>query len=295
MQKMDIIDIFSFAQIVYLVFTVAILWGIYFAFRNREEYVKITVLYILAVINLLQHFFKFIIWPNCFGTSFNLINTAYNVCAFQIILTPFLIQKKKGLLKEFIVYSGSIGCILSFLYPSWFIGKTIFQWEFLRFWVCHFLLLATSILPVLWGMMRFERKNYWKIGIVWFVMLCVILFNDICCIYMGLEGDPSRLYQTLYELNPFSIMHPNVPILGEIIKWVSPPIFMGSKSGVYTPILWYIIPLYVLMTPTAYGFSLLWERLEQKYFILSLDGTPKLKKSKRKIYYEKRNYLCKTF
>lgn len=294
---MDIINIFSFAQIVYLTLFTAIFLGLYYGFRNKARYIKITLLYILAGINLLQHLFKFLIWPNCFHTSFNLINTAYNVCAFQIIITPFLVEKEKGLLKEFNVYVGTIGSFLSFVYPNWFIGKTIFQWEFLRFATCHFLLLATSLLPFLWGMVKFDKRNYWKQGIVWFFMLCTILLNDVLCIMTGLQGDPTKIYETLYELNPISIMHPaeNVPFLNDIIPYLTPAIFLGQISGIYTPILWYMIPIYALMTPTAYGLASLWEYLGEKFYICGLDKKPLLKKSEKFRYLERRNYTCKSF
>ncbi len=292
---MDIINIFSFAQIVYLIISVGIFLGLYFAFRNKAEYIRITALYIIALVNLLQHFFKFALWPHCFGTSFNLINTAYNVCAFQIILTPFLIKKKKGVLKEFNVYVGSIGSIISFVYPNWFLGKTVFQWEFARFWTCHFLLLCTSLLPFLWGMVEFDRGNYWKMGIVWFFMLCIILLNDVLCIFMGLQGDPTKLYQTLYDLNPISIMRPaaNAEFLNDIVKWLSPHIFLGAISGVYTPILWYMTPIYLLMTPVAYGLATLWQILKKKFYICSILGPTDLKKSKKYRYFERRNLKCK--
>ena len=263
---MDVIRIGSLIYIIYLLISTGILLAVYFGGRKKSEHVKITILFVLAIVNLVQHFFKFLIWPHHYGTGFSIVNTAYNVCAFHIILTPFLIRKKSGALKEFHVYVGSVGCIGAFFYPSWFIGQTILQWEFLRFWTCHFLLLLTSLLPILWGMVKFERKNFWKIGLWFFAMLCIILVNDVLSIYMGLAGEAESLYETLYALNPLGIIHPpeNAKVLLKIISYLSPPIFLGSNSGVYVPILWYMLPVYVGITLLAYGLGTLWELYERR-------------------------------
>ena len=116
-------------------------------------------------------------------------------------------------------------------------------------------------------MVKFERKNFWKIGLWFFAMLCIILVNDVLFICMGLStGSAEALYETLYTLNPLGIIHPpeNAGALLKILSYLSPSIFLGAKSGVYVPILWYMLPAYVAITLLAYGLGTLWELYERK-------------------------------
>lgn len=260
-----------FIHILSLLLVIGSVCGLYFLFRKKSEKIKLCFLYALACVNIFQHLFKFWLWPHMWGTGFAHSNTAYNVCAITILMTPFFLKKKSGAWRETVCYVGTIGCSLSLIIPYWFVGKSLGEfynlWEFLRFLFCHSVLFMTSLLPALWGMVHFHLKNFWKIGLCLFVMLLGILVNDVLCICTGLvEGGPENMYEILYDLNPLWMMHPpaDFGIYVRIVTLLTPRIFLGERTGVYTPILWYYITLYVVIDVLAVLLGYLAERFLPK-------------------------------
>lgn len=239
----------------YLLLSAAIVCGLYFCARDRSEEVQSRIVFCLATVNVAQHLLKGYLWPHLMGTGFTIDSTACNICAALILLTPFLCRVKGGILKETLVLAGTVGAALALFLPYWFIGQTILQWEFLRFWVCHLLLAATSLLPILWRRVRFRFFDFLKIAPCFFVILAAVLFNDVLAIAAGLATDPApTLFETLYVLNPLWSMHP--PEVSEqvlrIFNLFTPPVFLGGEGRPYVPILWYIIPLFLLFTTAAF-------------------------------------------
>ncbi len=239
---------------IYLAVTFGIVAIFHFLFAGRSRRAKLIFLYIIAGLNVFQHLFKAIVWPHLAGTGFTISNTMYNVCATMILLTPFFLRKTKGVWRESIALIGTIGSMLALVVPFWFIGKSILQWEFLRFYTCHLLLFITSILPITWRMVEFKFTDFWKIGLCFLGVLGIILFNDIVCICVGIYGSGIKsLAASLYKLNPFCMMRPlsEFTFLERFVRPFTPSIFMGSNGHGYTPILWYCFPLYMVITLIA--------------------------------------------
>lgn len=249
----------------YVLISVLLILAVGAFFRDRSDKTKYTVLYVIALLNLFQHLFKSLIWPHLFGNGINMENTAYNVCAALILLTPFLARSRSGIWREFVSFVGSIGPAMAILIPYWFIGKDPLGpdvvWEFLRFWTCHLFLVMTSVLPLLWRMIRFRFENWRFFGLCFFALLSAILLNDCFCFAVGLaDGKGMSVYRNLYELNPLWTMHPP-----ESFAWLTktlvflPPL----KGGVYIPILWYGLPGYVGVTLIALVLELLMKKIDR--------------------------------
>ncbi len=226
--------------------------GCFFLLRKRRPAIQKLALLILMLLNIGQHLAKSIVWPHLWGTGFSLINTAYNVCAFLILLSPFALLSKSQGLKDFMTYVGTCGPLLAITVPYWFTGQDLLQWEVARFYVCHDLLIATSVLPALLGLHRPSYKSFWKIPLLFFLMLILILFNDAVCVVLGLAGSGTQdLFQTLDSLNPCMVMHPSFPEgfgwAQKALELFTPAVFLGKNGRPYTPLLWYAIPLYLLM------------------------------------------------
>ena len=226
----------------------------YFPLRKRSLFAKKVALFSLMGFNLFQHFFKFLVWPHLWGTGFSLINTAYNVCAFMIIISPFVFLSKSSLLKQFVAYIGTIGAALALIVPYWFIGSTILTWEYLRSWTCHTILVATSLLPALWGMVKFNYRDGWKFGLVFLLMLALILANDVVFLLAFGGASTETLYSTLLAQNPLWIMAPSDAFesVGKVLAIFTPSIFLQTETHPYTPILWYALPMYLFITLVAY-------------------------------------------
>ena len=249
-----ILRYFNYTHILTLLAAALFVAVLYFALRNRSAFAKEVTLYILMGFNVTQHFYKSLFWPHLWGTKFGIINTAYNVCAITILATPFVFVGKNSLLKQFVSYVGTIGPVLTLLTPYWFIGTTIFQWEYVRSWTCHTLLIATSLLPALWGMIKFDYRDGWKFGLLFLAMQSFILTNDVMFLLAFGDATTETLYSALLAQNPLWMISPKGSEgVKKIFEALSPAIFLETETHPYIPILWYAIPAYLFITIIGYG------------------------------------------
>lgn len=256
-----IIYYFNYVHILTLVAAALLVAGLYFALRNRSAFTKEVALYIIMGFNITQHFYKSLVWPHLWGTGFGLINTAYNVCAILIIVTPFVYVSKNCLLKQFVCYVGTIGPVLTLAFPYWFIGSTILKWEYWRSWTCHTLLIATSLLPATWGMIKFNWRDGWKFGLIFLAMLSFILSNDVMFLLTFGEATTQTLYDALLARDPLWMVSPNgAGIAKQIFEALSPDIFLETEVHPHIPILWYAVPMYAMVTIIGYTLGFILDR-----------------------------------
>lgn len=241
----------SFAYCFSLIFAFALLALFYYPLRDRSPRAQKTALLLLMLANVFQHLFKSLLYPHLYGTGFTLANTAYNVCAFFILVSPFVLLWGNHLVRVFVSYAGAIGSLLALAMPFWFIGQTVWQWEFLRFYVCHVLLLLSSALPLLWKIHRPNYRDFWKTGLLFLGVLGAILINDVLFFVCDPNGDPQALFSFLQAQNPLWSMHPTetYPAISRLFTALTPAIFLPSEGHpYYTPVLWYAIPVYLAVT-----------------------------------------------
>ena len=249
-----VLNYFNYAHIITLLASAGFIAAFYFPLRNKSVFAKEVAIYFLMGVNITQHFFKFLIWPHLWGTGLGIGNTAYNVCAILIIASPFVYLGKSTLLKQYVAYVGTIGAAVTLFFPYWFIGIDFLSWEFLRFWTCHTLLVATSLLPALWGLVKFDYRDGWKFGLIFLLMLALILTNNIAFLLAFGEATSDTLYDALLAHNPLWMMSPagGFEALKPVFEGLSPSIFLETESHPYIPILWYAIPMYIMFTIIAY-------------------------------------------
>lgn len=241
--------------------------ALFFLFRHSAERTQRDIVILLVAINIIQHIFKHQIYPHLNGKLFGMDNTVYNFCAALICFSPFLHFSKRNSAKEFICILGTISGGIALAVPFWFFGKTLntpaLISEYIRFYLCHVLLLTSSILPALWGRVRFRFTDEWKYGLYFIFLLCVILFNNTIFL-ITFAGGEIDLYPALMGYNAFGIMGPppNVPTqkLLQIAEMLSFSCFLGGNGQLYTPILWYALPLYEGITIIACILGALFDR-----------------------------------
>lgn len=246
-----IIEYGSVAYFIPFVVTAAIVVGLFFAFRRRSARTKSVVIFILMLVNILQHILKQFVWPHYWGNSYPaLMNGAYNMCATLILIGPFVLISKSRVFKQFLCYLGTAAGLITMAVPYWYIGKTMLQWDVLRYYFCHDLLLITSLLPALWGLYKFNWRDFYKFPFIFFTLLILIGFNDLVFYALGIIGDGENFFDVLYSYNPCWMMHPNdnFSFLIPIIDFFTPDIFFADEATgrPYTPILWYAIPMFLL-------------------------------------------------
>ncbi len=275
----------SFMYFAYILIAIGACVGAFFVLRRKSEWVKRLVVVIIAFVNLAQHLLKGLIYPHYWGNFSPHLSSAYNVCAFLIIASPFIWLFGCNLLKNYITYIGSIAGMIAMLVPYWFIGQSAFQSEAYRFYLCHSLLFISSILPALLGLVELKWKHFWKIGLLFFAMLGIIILNDIFFLAIGQYpvSNPSDIYGSLCEINPcWSIVPPsNFDWLVKIIGFFTPSFLMGNNSaGLYVPILWYAIPMYLGITLVAFIICVSCDLSSFKSYLESVKAKIKKKQSK---------------
>ena len=94
----------SFMYFMYILLAIGGFLGAFFALRNRSERTKKLAVVIIASVNLAQHLLKGLIYPHYWGGHYSLhLSSAYNVCAFLIISSPFIWLFGSKLLKNFLI------------------------------------------------------------------------------------------------------------------------------------------------------------------------------------------------
>lgn len=241
----------SFAYCFSLILAIALLAAMGYLFRNRSPRVQKAALLLITAANVLQHLFKSALYPHLYGTGFSLVNTAYNVCAFLILASPVVLLCGSNLMRVFVSYAGAIGSLLALAMPFWFMGQTVWQWEYLRFYVCHVLLLLSSALPILWKLYRPSYRDFWKTGFLFLGMLGAIMINNVLFFVCDPARDPQDLFSFLQTQNPLWSMHPTdtYPALSRLFTALTPELFLPSAAHpYYTPVLWYALPVYLAVT-----------------------------------------------
>ena len=245
----------NFAYFFYPILVIAFTVGMYFLLRKRSERTKKYVLLAMMLVNLLQHFLKKFIWPMYWGTDFDVrISTAYNLCAFLIIIAPFVLLGKNKLWKDFLVLFGTNAGVMTMAVPYWYIGQTIWQWDVFRYYFCHGLLSSSSLLIALLGLHKPDWRNFWKIPFLFFLSLVLVCFNDL--VLAVARGTQDGLFDLLYAYNPCWLFHPieEFSFIIPVIDFFTPDVFMGdlATGEPFTPLLWYFIPMYLLIAVLAF-------------------------------------------
>lgn len=257
-----IIQIGSFAWFLALLIAIGFTVGTYFLLRRRSERVQKIVIYVLVLVNVFQHLFKHRIWSRSPDAAFGIENTLYNVCAF-LIMTSAVIYFTHGAWRDFITYVGTVAGMIAMIVPYWLLGNTLLNLGVVRFYFCHTLLFATSLLPALLGHHKVKLRNFPKIGLCFLAALVVIFVDQILSYYVFHHiTDPQALYEALMKKNDVWMLYPpsEFPSLVRFITFFTPDIFLPQGDRGYTPILWYAIPLYLGITLLAYACGMLLDR-----------------------------------
>ncbi len=229
----------------------------FFLLRGRSGKTKKAVLLSLMLINLAQHLLKSVIYPHHIGEGFTLVSTAYNMCALLIILTPFALIMRNGFASRFLLLLGTAAGIVAILIPYWHIGTSPFNSEYLRYMICHVLLFSNSLNALLLGFAKPRFRDVPFMGLAFVGAVILILLNDTVCYYAGIfKGTEGlSLYEALKLANPVWSFGPpeSFSWLLELADSVMPDFFISTNpTGAPLPVLWYAVPLYVIITIIAF-------------------------------------------
>lgn len=248
---------FYLAMLFLLLAVTAVLWLL---LRKKSSRVRQMTIFVLMIVNALQHFFKPWLYPQYFGTGFSLYCTAYNVCAALIISAPAVFMWGSRFLKNSLLFLGSAAGFGAIAVPFWYFGTPVSQlgWNYGRFYLCHALLFLSCFLPLALGLHRPRRREFWQVGLGFILILCLVTVNNVIFMTVGLfpEGSGKTLYDQLLSINPCMLMGPKEGFewLTNILQIFSPSVLLGNNpSGRYVPILWYAFPVYLGISLMSYA------------------------------------------
>ena len=263
------------AHIMYIAIALLFCFVLFIILRKRSKQVQKYAVLAIMIVNAAQHIFKTWIYPQYDGLGFTALNTAYNMCAFLILASPIALLLKSDAFRDFVFYIGTSAGILALLIPYWNIGDYAFEWEVIRFFICHAFLFSSSLLPLLLGLHKPSYKSFYKLGACFMISLVVILINDAICVLLGIYPGIENMSvgEALYIINPVWTFKPADVFVwvGYVAEYITPAVWMGDNAaGMYIPILWYLIPVYILITLIAFPICTLADRKRFKNDISKL-------------------------
>ena len=248
---MFILKYWSLGHFISIFLPILIIVGLYFLLRKRNPKTQWIVILVLIILNVIQHIFKAWVWYPMYHGKFNFRAISfYNVCACLILLSPVVFLCKNKVLKDSMFFLGALSGIMSLWFITTIYGVSILSVEFIRYFTCHAILMATSTLPVFLGLHTLNIKNFWKVGLLFFAVEAIVIIDNMSIYLVQSKFDWVASYQKAYKANEIFIYHAadqsffkNTFARNWKIKYV-----IDDGTCFYIPILWSAPVVYPVIT-----------------------------------------------
>lgn len=245
--------------------------GLYFALRNQSAKVQKGVLFGLLVFGLLLHFLKVYIPPYSVDEARMLRDSWFvNICGANIALFPFFFWSKNDKVKDYMFYIGVLSGLIALFYPQEPIAKVdqlAEQWDIVRFYYHHWMVMAVPLLMVLFGHHKLSYKRILSAPIGLLLLMLFIMLNQIFQSELGFIPlrDRGNFFGIDYK-NTSYIWGPGTnDAIGNFFALFTPDFFKTVPVGEfvgqekYWPWFWMIIPVFVLVTPLSFGLCMIFD------------------------------------
>lgn len=261
---------FNFWYFFWLFLAAGLIVGLYFLLRNKSTKVQKIVLFSLLFVGLLLHFLKVFIPPYSVDEARKLRDAWFvNICAANIALFPFMFFSKNKYIKDYMFYIGVISGLIALFYPqeplakSNQLGETL---DIIRFYYHHWMLLAVPLLSVLFKHQTISYKRILSAPIGLLLLMLFIMLNQIFQSELGYIPLRSDNFFDINYKNSSYIWGPGTDdAIGTFFSWLCPSFFktipVGEYAGQekYWPWFWLIFPVFILVTPLAFGLSMIFD------------------------------------
>lgn len=239
---------------------------IYLFLKNKSEKTQYRILLIWCFLGFTLHFAKQLVYLDINSLR---KSTAENICAVSTLVFPFIMQiKKKSVLHDFMFFIGITGGLAGIIYPTEAIDKSIFAFETIRFYFCHFSLFAIPLFLALFNFKRPDIKKWCLIPICFLGYELIICLNTALLCFTGLvkrEGYTAfQLFIDRQYLNNSFVFGPtdDMGAFGRLIGNLTLPFMkidifnINNGQTTYWPVIWILIPSYILFVPLYFLTSL---------------------------------------
>ena len=248
------IEYFNFYYFLYLFLSVVLLIGLYLLLRNKSKKAVAIVLLSILLASFVIHFLKLTtdFYRERMPWSIRTI-TPENICAVSILAFPWFFLSKSKILKDYMFYLGIISGIGATVFPEIVIDMNAFEFETIRYFMHHIIIWIVPLLMVLLNVHTLDYKRILKLPFVAFLLLGVILVNEVILTSIGLLNEWHLFHNEIR--NDALLFGPNTyfPFIDTLFLPLTPELFttvpFGENAGtqLYWPIIWMIIPVYIYL------------------------------------------------
>ena len=245
--------------------------GLYFLLRNKSDTTKKIVLFAFLALGLIAHFTK-VYYPPYSTDEARMLRDSWfvNICAGNIALFPFMFWSKNEKIKDYMFYIGVISGLIALFYPQEPMAKldqAAEQLDIIRFYYHHWMVLAVPLLMVMLGLHTLDYKRIWVAPTGLLLLMLFIILNQLFMSELGFIPlrDRGNFFGIDYK-NTSYIWGPGVnDAIGNVFAIFTPKFFktvpVGEFAGQekYWPWFWIIVPCYILVTPLAFGLSMIFD------------------------------------
>lgn len=245
--------------------------GLYFLLRNKSDTTKKIVLFAFLALGLIAHFTK-VYYPPYSTDEARMLRDSWfvNICAGNIALFPFMFWSKNEKIKDYMFYIGVISGLIALFYPQEPMAKldqAAEQLDIIRFYYHHWMVLAVPLLMVMLGLHTLDYKRIWVAPTGLLLLMLFIILNQLFMSELGFIPlrDRGNFFGIDYK-NTSYIWGPGVnDAIGNVFAIFTPEFFktvpVGEFAGQekYWPWFWIIVPCYILVTPLAFGLSMIFD------------------------------------
>ena len=285
---------------IYLFACVGVFLGLYFGLRNKSDKIQRRVLLAVLFFNFALHFIKQV-FPEYlykdYWTSDTLIKQSFpailrkctpeNICAVSTLIFPFIYLSNWKTGKDYMFYlgiiSGGLGCIA----PMPAFGLPFYSPEAIRCFICHASLWQVPLLMVLFGHHKLNYRRIWKALVMYFIVLCIIIVNELILIRIGWVGTGTLedFFDSSSRDMGYAVGLPGgvMEEIGKYVLWMTPKAWKSP----YIPLLWELFPVLIYGGFACLCLSLYWEHEHIRQDLLALGSKVKTLIAKIKAKKEK--------